>query len=575
MIANSFVVKVGKDLQSHTIRDQVCRFKDVVLIAKDLNSRHIRLDITDDGFVLFFGEASSPNETVNFQAAGTILLYSESTRTLTVETDRLGTGLLYWCYLGDTISFSNRLENLVNKQPDPDWSSIQQYLHTGFTIKDKTFFKEIYQTEPNSKLQAQLTESTVNLSVSERDSLSVGSSERPEVLTELISEELSRLLKTAAPSVLMMSAGWDSRTLLIEKKARLVGAYTHGDLSSREIDLARKLTGKQRLDHLFTDVESCSISTSLIDQMLSEVGFGVFPIWFLAAQNVSKWKDVPIMSGVLGELLGGHYGLMSWGTRGEKLLSSMLLINESLITDQRIRSVIERYSTPPNTHWFVSPVGQELLDENRFETKRRSLEAIDECYEATGNWQRALEDFNMSHRARQYILKQAQAASSTIGYTIPFANDHLTDLIRELDFNNRIHNKSNRQMLKKKRPDLLSEPMAATLIAAKYPILLQEVSRIVRVLGEKSTQVLGKQPKRRGWFNYEHLYEDEILHHLTDSLKSDVWDKNSMHTVLRENPINNIDAGSTLDMLCKLKTIDYYLSIAAGKQDHSNANNHP
>ena len=102
--------------------------------------------------------------------------------------------------------------------------------------------------------------------------------------------------------------------------------------------------------------------------------------------------------------------------------------------------------------------------------------------------------------------------------------------------------------------------MAATLAKAKRPILIQELSRILRILFEKTFFKLKKNRPNLGWFNYEHLYSGDFFETTIHSLRSDIWSKERMSKTIASNQKNGIDAGSTMDMVCKIKTIDYYLS---------------
>lgn len=555
MVPNSFVIKINgtRDINGKL------EYKTDNLTLETLNvcDNHIQLKKCSDGFSIFFGEATKhPFDDSNIPS-GTLIEYGASKNQLLIKSDRLGTCTAYWRKSGSSLTISNRLENLALGVTQPDWSSIQQYLHTGFTVGSNTFYENVLQTTPNLNVSVCTISSrmeTSNRSVPETSQYK----SHNEILEE-ISDQLEICLKNAHRSVLMMSAGWDSRTLLVGPKPNISACYSHGDLNSREISIARSISGNQRHNHIFVDVKNCRFDTDLIERMLLEVGFCVFPIWYLASQNIQRWDGNPIMSGVLGELLGGHYGLMAWGSRLQKIAASLSLVNNSLISENQINHSIDRYCEPPKTHWFVSEEGQEILDVNRTKTKSRVLEAIKQQRSTSGSWLRAIEDFNMSHRARQYILKQAQSASSTVGYTIPFADEQLTDLIRQLDFEHRVHNKANRYILRKRNPILLAQPMAATLIPASYPILAQELTRVIRVAGEQFSRILGKQPPRLGWFNYQHLYDNDTLHNLTDSIDSSIWDKKKMHQSIRSNPKNQVDAGSTLDMICKIKTVDHYL----------------
>ena len=293
--------------------------------------------------------------------------------------------------------------------------------------------------------------------------------------------------------------------------------------------------------------------------MIEELGFCVFPVWYIAGQRAQSTYNAPLSSGVLGEFLGGHYGLLSMGTRLQKMLASASLLNARFIRDEQFSAALERFATPAPDHWFLSTEGRDLLADTATSTKTIIQKKLDSELKRTGSWQSAIEAFNMEHRARQYILKQAQAASSTSGYIAPFADDRIAEIIQQIPFDNRVHNKLNQKLLKSNHPKLLDYSMAATLIPAKHPIFFQELSRGARIFFEQCRKLSGLSQPKLGWFNYEHLYQTNILNTITDSLTSTLWDKNRMHSTLERNPENSIDAGSTLDMLCKLKTLDYYL----------------
>ncbi|NWO06340.1 MAG: hypothetical protein HLX50_11775 [Alteromonadaceae bacterium] len=571
MMANSFLIVIGQPM---ALSGQSPAYHDasVELYTRQLNPNFMQTEF-GDGFRVFLGEChplKNQHTRAEIQPAGTRIHFSARDRVLSVESDRLGTAMVYWKQEQHRVLLSNRKENLLTQTDTIDWPSVQQYLHTGYTVNRATFFNDIHQTEPDTRLIIRAeTSQTAHLEItSERISTGLleEANQPANVLLADIADCLLNKLSATPKSVIMMSAGWDSRTLLLGGSDNLAGAYTHGDLSSREVELARKLTGRQRLDHLFVDVRQSPITVELIEQMLEELGSAVFPIWFLAARNIRQWKNAPIMSGVLGELLGGHYGLMSWGSRAHKLSASMLLFSDRLISEHHIRQGIERYCTPPASHWFVSSQGQTMLDTYRNETRQRTTNAIEEHYRIFGDWQQALENFNMHHRARQYILKQAHAASGSVGYTLPFANSKLVDLTRGLPFTERVHNRANQKILKANKPALLNESMAATLVPARYPILIQELSRAARIARETASKMPGKQKPGLGWFNYDHLYEGRLLHDLIDSLEADIWDKNRMHAAVEANPANGIDAGSTLDMICKIKTVDHYLNRSATVQ---------
>ncbi|NWN90428.1 hypothetical protein HLV39_02800 [Marinobacter adhaerens] len=564
MKPTSFLITTGS-VQSRTTNispaysDEFCS-----LFLRTHNTHYIQHLCDEEGFTVFIGERTKEsllNNGINSPGQGTLIQYKKASGKLVIHTDRLGTAVLYYTRnQSDSIEISNRLDNLTLAGKSPNWPSVQQYLNTGYTIRSSTFFHGVEQTLPNEKLTASSTDS-FQIKRSQANSNPALSMERPndEQLIDKLGKRLSAVLDGLPSSVLMMSAGWDSRTLLMNGPENYRTAYTHGDLSSREITISRGLTGTLRMDHLFTDLRNLELSNGHLELMLDELGFCVFPVWHIAGQRAQEIYDAPLSSGVLGELMGGHYGLLSMGDRLQKALASLSVLNGKPIRDEQLKKALDLFTTPAPDHWFLSTKGHAVLTESAGTTKAKMRAHLDSIYSHTKDWQRAIETFNMEHRARQYILKQAQAAASTSGYVAPFADDQLVNMVHQIDFNTRVHNKLNQKMLKSKNSHLLDYSMAATLIPAKYPIIFQELSRGVRIALEQTRKILGRNQPRLGWFNYEHLYQSRILHDITDSISLDIWDKSKMHKSLALNPEIGIDAGSTLDMLCKIKTVDYHL----------------
>lgn len=544
--------------ESTVFVDNFCSFA-----VRRSNNSFIKYESSSAGFHLFIGEytPAHPELTCTRKyGQGTNIIYNATQRSLTIKSDYLGTSIVYYQRLGTLFEVSNRLENLSLINSKINWSAIQQYLNSGYTISDDTFFTSIHQTIPNqivtiTSVDGLKTETTIECSKAMLNNLP-----RKE-LEEKVLHRLTSILNSETRSTLMMSAGWDSRTLLSNGSANYHAAYTHGDLSSREISIARRLTGTLRLNHHFIDSTSLQLDLTLLETMLENLGFCVFPIWYLSSLKIDLMKSGPISSGVLGELIGGHYGLLSIGKRIQKLLSAALMIHDGFLNESKVLGMIDRFSTPAKEHWFLTPEYNALFQENASNTKTRMLEKLLKLRKTEGNWQEAVENFNMEHRARQYILKQAQASSSTIGYVLPFGDDQLTKLVKSIAFKYRVHNKLNQRILSSKSPQLLNAPMAATLINARYPIIIQELSRGIRILIEETTKRLGLSPPRLGWFNYEHIYQSDVFQNLITSLRHKMWDQDRMLRTIETNESLGIDAGSTLDMLCKIKTIDYYLIL--------------
>lgn len=559
----SFLLTNSKISSEAYVKNRVFQDEYISLFLNSKNENHIVFSPSLAGFRLFIGAINPDFKKPNDEASlspGTVISYDSSSRKLLITTDRLGTAIVFYETRNSReFSVSNRLENLGIIEREKNWSAIQQYLNTGYTIGSDTFFEGISQTLPAQTLSLEINpplrvEESIRGFQQEFLDLS------PEELEQKIISRLTSLLQELPKSTLMMSAGWDSRTLLAQGAKGYKSAYTHGDLSSREILISHKLSRRFRLDHHFIDTENQNFTPTLLDEMLAQLGFCIFPIWYLAAQRVQALNGGPLSSGVLGELLGGHYGLLSIGTRFHKLMSASSILVGGDLSDQQMERRVAEFCTPPEYFWFLTDDALSHFNKVAPKTKARMLDQINRFRSEEANWQRAIERFNMNHRARQYILKQAQASVSTVGYIAPFADDILAETSEIYPFKNRIHNKLNRRILSELNPVLLNEPMAATLISAKRPIIFQEISRVLRVFFEESTKLLGISPPRLGWFDYEYLYTTTLFEHWITSLKHEIWDKDRMRSTIKSNVTRGIDAGSTLDMLCKIKTVDHYIS---------------
>jgi hypothetical protein len=220
----------------------------------------------------------------------------------------------------------------------------------------------------------------------------------------------------------------------------------------------------------------------------------------------------------------------------------------------------------PTENWYLTTKASDHFAKVSEKTNHTAKKIFESYKEKYGNIETAIEQFNFDYRERNYPLKQPQTAKSTIGYFSPLGTSTLLMLAYTTPFHKRVQNKMNKRIIDRLNPSLLNMPMAATFIKAKRPIIAQEVSRGIRLVYEIIHAKLYRKKPSLGWFNYEHLYDSNTLKEIVDSLECRIWDKTKMIDTINTNRSNNIDAGSTLDMLCRIKTVDYYLALS-GKKD--------
>ena len=557
---NSFLVIIGTDDTRPTKERNPG--SQASLQVMDVNPFYVRHHVHQSGnFELFFGERKD-SESIDFETPvnGTSITYSVESNRLIVRSDLAGAEPVYYRNVNTTILLSNRLDNLIEQGDLPDWEGIHCYLTFGYTLGASTFFENIQQTLPNQKLKIDTQLLEISKEVSDVTSR-VANSETLASNGRTFAKLLSDTMLTYRPMALMMSAGWDSRTLLAPRKSPITVAYTHGDISSRECTIAKKVSGTLRTDHYFKDVKGMVIDTDLLDEMLELHGHCLWPIWHLSSRLISEKFSLPIASGVIGARLGGHNGFSSVGTRLQKTFNSLHLINPRIASKEKIINDLKKHLTTPKNFWFTSDKGNKIFGEIATSTTQRIHETLDNYLKETDDFSFAIEKFNYDHVSRQYMMKQPGMAKSFQGYYSPLSHPELLKLVYNIPFKQRAQNRLTKAVIAELNADLLEFPMAATLAKAKRPIFIQELSRILRIIFENIFFKLKKNRPNLGWFNYEHLYSGDFFETTIHSLRSDIWSKERMLKTIASNKKRGIEAGPTTDMICKVKTIDYYLSI--------------
>lgn len=556
---NSFLITVSAKTSLHST-DYFCDEHVRVEFCEPNNNYIIYEKSFDEGFCIFFGERKDePSLDYANPINGTSIIYRSGNKELKVIADQVGSEYLFYKQTDKSLFLSNRLENLLEKEDKPNWTSIQCFLSLGYTLKCSTFFKNIFQTLPYQKITISVPDIQTKKEYYVPDppchhsSNSVSSA-------NLFASRFTKILNEYKPMVLMMSAGWDSRTILAPKNSPVVAAYTHGDLSSRETFIAKKITGLERKDHLFKDIENLRIDNQLLDEIMEMNGHCLWPIWHVSSKFIAQVYSLPITSGVIGARLGGHNGFPSMGTRSQKITNSIHLASPKLISETKITHDIKNSLCVPEKFWFTSEKGHRLFSHARINTNDELYDTLEQYIQSYTDFSTAIEKFNYDHVSRQYMMKQPSMAKNFLGYYSPLSHPDLLNIVYDVPFKSRVHNRFTQKIIAILNPDLLQFPMAATLIKAKRAILVQELSRILRILLERVSKTLNRENPKLGWFNYEHLYSEGIFSEIIDSLNSDLWSKENMKNIVATNPEKGIDAGSTLDMLCKIKTVDYYLS---------------
>jgi hypothetical protein len=317
--------------------------------------------------------------------------------------------------------------------------------------------------------------------------------------------------------------------------------YTHGDLRSWELDIARALAKEMNVR-----IHEEPLSDSMFDIDFLKRGFersesALFPEWLYAGMNLGKMEMKSVSAGVYGEILGGHYGV-SMLLKGKKkaLANGVMLLDyccQKTSRDRRLSDVetllkmrdVEKPDYLSSAFWdtgndIVDAINEDIAyDLQRL--RKRGVNKGDQLVEA----------FISEHRGSQYISTQILNCRATLDVTLPYAKRTLVKLAAQLPLSVKFGNSLNRAMLQKFAPRLLQYPTAAMLISAGSPIAFQEASRFCR---RTLNQAFWKfyflsrgrvGPLRTGWANFEYLRGSQQLVDFVNDLQCDIWDKKALN----------------------------------------------
>lgn len=501
-----------------------------------------------------------------------------------IATESTGSFPVYFVRIGRGLAFSSRLspiQALVHGSADP--IALLSFVRKGYIQTDRSFIDGVRRLQPGQALE--FSERSGEIRIRERSDLWVGWSGTAADHQRGAAEEGWNRLQSAVSNApvasrcgVMVSGGWDSRTLLGAAKgesssAALVG-YSHGDPGSREIAIARAVARAAGIELHQEPIGADIYRLSDLRRVFAREETVVFPHWAHAGVALAGLGAKQVMAGVYGEVLGGHYGRAMLLRGSSKIIAvgaSLLGINEPIhpVTDAELSSLKAFLRVGPlRRPWFLAadywasidrPVQQLNADieQDIARLRGRNVHSLEQL----------IESYVTELRGSQYINAQLRSCRAELDISIPFADQQLLAFASRLPLSFKIHNAINRAALRHHWPALLDQPLAATLVRARAPLLVQEASRLARKVREEGHWKLhfassGRiPPPRLAWVNFEFLREGRCLHEVIDDLRADVWDRGALQrkadaVTSREfrQPVHPVS-----DLLMKIYTIDLVL----------------
>ncbi|MCW8107264.1 hypothetical protein OPS25_01935 [Alteromonas ponticola] len=536
-------------------------------------SKNVIVDVDEAGFFIYLGDRHFTENTADFLTktknynedtlVGTTILYSAESHKVVIQSDYLGTEPVYYLYQNGTFWLTDRIENMPRVAScTMDLMQVYASVHKGATISDRTVFNEVKQTRPLQRVN--FDGKTGKLSIFDSDCWRRDNETDPSALFSQISERFKRVIEESPKTNLMLSAGWDSRLLLTDVN-RLEQVYSHGDLASREIEIAFQYGVITGVPFNMVPLQYTAYDGATITEMLQKTGQCLFPHWYSASKYLHKLGNFPLSAGLACELVSGHYGVNSLPGKGKlmRTLKTMLAPNkyEAIEDDKAIEFLTTKLSQGfVELPWFFSK------SINFEEIKCQYAEEVRACLRGysdknTSGIHELCERFKLEHDSRQYFSYQTKSAIADLGYNHPYSDAKLNKLALSVPYKYRANYRLSQYILKKHAPHLLSQALAATLISARFGISLQEFSRFARIIGEKIYTLSSKKlPKGLGWNNFQFLHDTATFHDYTDMLVDEIWDKDKIHLFIKKYRENNGDAYSLLILFTKMLTTDYRLN---------------
>lgn len=543
--------------------------------------RHAKQQAVDSKQCALF-EHSAREFSLTALCKGNVVAVDRDSRIWRMAADVSGSFPLYYAVNRSGLLFSSSLRALnriTGARPDP--IGVLEFLREGYTLHGRCLVDGVRRVLPGQVII--YDSETSHVSVTETSRLWTQLSGAPSESAHPLIEEawhhlrgaVARSVKKTNRNVLMLSAGWDSRTLLAAMLERCgvdeVETFTHGDSDSREARIARHISNSCRVVHRHAPINDAIYDIAQLQSAFARVENVVFPHWHRSGRILSELGNACLVAGVYGETLGGHYG------------PATLLHGTAKIASVLRHLLPSSGNQPSYAYWSTRDIGDLLrlqrlerfwyLDQDWLDMTPDALAEINS--DTDGALRRfkergvetalqLIEAFITEHRGTQYINAQLLSARSGLDIAMPYTDRDLLEFATRVPFHLKIHNRMNRQMLRRHAAQLLRFPCAATLVPASSPIAVQEASRLARKSWEQmrwrchfaSGGVIGYP--HLGWADFEFSRDGVAFRNIVEDLRCDWWDVDALKkfvSAVRDGtwraPMHPVS-----DQLMKIYTVD-------------------
>jgi hypothetical protein len=485
--------------------------------------------------------------TLSPHARGVVAVFDPTHRKLTLACDPLNYFPVYYWHKPGRFLFSSHLKTLsrvVNARVDP--AGTMEFLRANWCLNGRTVFEGIHKLLPGQAIEFDVSIGT--MTVSETSCLWSGVAADYRCPTD---DEIWHLILDGVRANgtgdtvagLMLSGGWDSRVVLaalVQVFADRVVTLSHGASGHLELNLARRLAGRLGARHLQVEFGPDSMGRPHdLDELLDTSDTILFPWWrFAGPRLLGAGADVAF-TGLLGEVLGGHYTVLGRGRlrRAEEVFRRSVLgsTGQKLSPEAGLRRVLAADYRERKIPFIKMDAMSSFAAAAQAGIVRDVEEVVGRFLRrGIGDAGRMVEAYNTEYRALDHFCQQPVTLHAHLDVATPLGYRPLVEAILAVPMPRRIHNSLSRTLLRRFQPELLEVPLAASpFVPASAPILIQEGGRVVRRLVDigsrqaylRSAGRIGKM-RRYGWMDFERdVRAGDFLEAWRDSLTWDGLDR--------------------------------------------------
>lgn len=509
-------------------------------VYRNLEDEHQRLFRLEDGHLQLDGRCT-----------GNLALLDPDAGVVHLAAHSAGAFPLYFARTDGGLIFASLLRPLARAlSADVDRLGTLQFLRRGYVYGARTPFRDVRRLRPGETLCFDPRSKT--LERSDRSESWVGEpatanrQESAGAAWKHLRTAVERATGHSGRLAVMMSGGWDSRTLLEAavsndrlRSDNLIG-FSHGDTGSRELRLVRTLCTEVGLECRLREIRPSVLDPDRVRRDFRRTGTAIFPYWHVAGHALRDAGCTATASGIFGEVLGGHYGTTMTAAGLGKIPAffiDLLGLRDRSSEGEPVEAAWTHLREERvDGHWYLEADFEASVESARERINADLRTALERLHSrGIGSQQRLIEACVTEHRGSQYIAAQGLSSRVATDVVFPFGDEKLFEMASRVPLSHKIHNALNREILERRASPLLDHPLAATLASASRPLLVQETSRALRK-GWESARWAGYflsgrrlSPPRLSWVNFEFLRDGESFMRLVDTLETDLWDRQAMH----------------------------------------------